>query len=235
MTVATVALQPGTRLRALEALGEVLLGWGALSSLLYAGADVLAAVRYEGYGYASQAIGELAAVGAPTRALAVSLALAYAVLVIGFGMAVGESARGKRAVRITGALVVAYGLVRLAAPFFPMHVRGAPPSLTGAIHVALGGAAFVLAVLQVAVGSRAAGRTFRIFSLATLAVVVLFGAPAGLGMAAGAATPWLGIAERVGAGAYLLWIGVLDFVLLGAETRADSAPAAAEAVARIRA
>ncbi len=225
MTVATAALRPA-RPQALEALGEVLLGWGALSSLLYAGADVLAATRYEGYRYASQTIGELSAIGAPTRALAVSLAVAWGVLVIGFGMAVWESARGKRAVRLTGALVVASGVLGLAAPFCPMHVRGSPPSLTDTLHVALGGATFALALLQLAAGSRAAGARFRTFSLATLAVVLVLGAlaaSAGPRIAAGAPTPWVGIAERLCVGAYLVWIAVLDFVLLRAETRAFSA------------
>jgi hypothetical protein len=140
-------------------------------------------------------------------------------------MAVWESARGSRAVRITGALVVACGALRLAAPFFPMHARGAPPSLTDALHVAVTGVTAALVVLQLAVGSRAAGRAFRAYSIATLAVVVLFGALAawaGQRIAAGAPTPWLGIAERLSVGAYLLWIAVLDFVLLGAETRAFS-------------
>ncbi len=130
MTVATAAMQRGTRLHALEVVGEVLLGWGALSSLLYAAADVLAAARYAGYGYATQPIRELSAVGAPTRMLAVALALAYGVLVIGFGAAVWETARGRRAQRVTGALVIAYGAVALVTPFFPVHARGAGPTLT---------------------------------------------------------------------------------------------------------
>ncbi len=226
MTVASAALQPGARLHALEAIGEVLLGWGALASLLYLGADLLAATRYEGYRYASQAISELSALGAPTRPLAVSLAVAYHVLLIGFGMAVWEAARGKRAVLATGGLVIACGLVGLVAPFFPVHVRGSTPSLTDAVHVALASVTFLLVVLQLAVGSRAAGASFRVYSIATLAVVVVLGALAASavpGIAAGEPTPWLGVAERICVGAYLLWVGVLDFVLLGAETRAFSA------------
>ena len=238
MTVATAAMRPD-RLHALEALGEVLLGWGALSSLLYAGADALAAARYEGYSYAAQSISELAAAGAPTRPLVVSLGVAYSVLVVGFGMAVWEAARGKRAVRLTGALVIAYGLVGLAAPFCPMHVRGSPTSITDAMHVVLTAVTVLLILLQLAIGSGVAGRAFRIYSLATLAAVAVLGALAGLegpSVAAGEATPWLGVVERACVGAYLLWVGVLDFVLLGAETRAFTAQVrAAQVVARARA
>ena len=226
MTVATATVQPGRELRALEVVGEVLLGWGALSSLLYAGADVLAAMRYGGYGYASQTISELSAIGAPTRTLVVALALAYDVLVIGFGLAVWESARGKRSLRLTGALLIAYGGIGFVAPFFPMHLRGAQTSLTDAMHIALTGVTVLLILLQLAIGSAASGKGFRLYSLATLLVVLVFGALAGMDgprIAAGQPTPWVGVIERTCVGAYLLWVAVLDVVLLRAETRAASA------------
>ncbi len=235
MTVATATLQRGSKLRAAEALGEVLLGWGALSSLLYVAADVLGAVRHEGYDLASRTISELSAVGAPTRMIAVSLALAYDVLVIGFGVAVWECARGKRALRVTGALLVAFGAIGFAAPFFPMHARGAPPSLTDAMHVALTSLNVLLILLQLAFGSAAFGRRFRLYSIATFAVVLAFGALAGLDgprIAAGQPTPWVGVTERVCVGAYLLWVAVLDLALLRSETAAFALEVAAERAAR---
>lgn len=223
MSVATATLPRGSHLHALEAVGEVLLGWGALSSLLYVGADVLAAARYEGYSVLSRTISELSAIGAPTRPLAVALALAYDVLVMGFGIAVWEAARGKRAVRVTGVLLVAYGALGLAAPFFPMHQRGDPTSLTDAMHVALTSVTVLLILLQLAFGSAAAGKGFRLYALATFAVVLVSGALAGWEgprIAAGAATPWVGAAERICVGAYLLWVAVLAVVLEQAEARA---------------
>jgi hypothetical protein len=233
MSVATATLARGNHLHALEAVGEVLLGWGALSSLLYVGADVLAAARYEGYSILSRTIGELSAIGAPTRTLAVALAVAYDVLVVGFGVAVWEAARGKRAVRVTGALLIAYGAIGFAAPFFPMHQRGDPASLTDAVHVALTIVAMLLVLLQLAFGSAASGKGFRLYSLATFAVVLVLGALAGWEgsrIAAGAPTPWVGAIERVCVGGHLAWVAVLAVVLEQAETRAveaaSSAPAA---------
>jgi hypothetical protein len=215
MSVATATLPRGHQ--RVEAMGEVLLGWGALSSLLYVGADVLAAARYEGYSVVSRTIAELSAAGAPTRPLAFALAIAYGVLVIGFGIAVWEAARGRRAVRITGLLLVAYGALALAAPFFPMHARGDPMSLADGAHVALAPVTPLLALLQLAFGSAASGRAFRLYSLATFAVVLAFAA------LAGAPTAWAGAAERIGAGAHLLWVAILAVVLEQEETRAFAA------------
>ena len=51
-------------------LRKILLVCGILSSLLYVAIDALAALRYEDYhSYASQAISELGAIGAPTKPL----------------------------------------------------------------------------------------------------------------------------------------------------------------------
>jgi hypothetical protein len=129
-------------------------------------------------------------------------------------------------VRITGVLLVAYGVLGLAAPFFPMHQRGAPTSLTDAMHIALTSVTVLLILLQLAIGSAAGGKGFRVYSLATFAVVLLFGALAGWEgprIAAGAPTPWVGAVERVCVGAYLLWVAVLAVVLEQAETRALAA------------
>jgi len=42
---------------------KLLLICGILSSLLYVGTDILAAMLYEGYSYTSQSISELGAIG----------------------------------------------------------------------------------------------------------------------------------------------------------------------------
>src|SRR5580765_364664 len=68
-------------------LKRILLACGVLSSLLYVGIDALAALRYPEYhSYASQAISELGAVGAPTKELVDPLFIIYGVLLIAFGV-----------------------------------------------------------------------------------------------------------------------------------------------------
>ena len=102
---------------------KVMLLCGILSSLLYIGTDILGAVRYKDYSYTAQTISELSAIGAPTRSLVVPRFLAYAVLVIAFGVGVWRSAGPKQALRIVGGLLVGYEVVSLAGPFTPMHRR----------------------------------------------------------------------------------------------------------------
>src|SRR5688572_8573376 len=88
---------------------RILLACGVLSSLLYAVTDLLGGLRYPGYDFASQAISELMAAGAPSEAFVDPLFLAYDVLVLAFGIAVLREGAGRsRALRITGALLVGH-------------------------------------------------------------------------------------------------------------------------------
>jgi hypothetical protein len=208
------------------ALTKVLLTCGVLSSLLYAGADVLGAMRWEGYSYTSQSISELRAIGAPSRPLLVPLLTAYSLLVIGFGSGVWRSARGS-AVRFMGALLIAFGVTDLVAPFVPMHVRGDETTLTDALHIALTGAdvLFMVVVLAIGAGSAAFGKRFRLYSLATVLTVVGAGALAafdGPRLTTQEPTPWIGITERICVGAFLLWVMLLGAVLRRAQRRGAS-------------
>jgi hypothetical membrane protein len=88
---------------------KVLLVCGILSSLLYVGIDILAAMQWEGYSYTSQAFSELTAIEAPTRPLMVfGNAIPYSLLVMAFAVGVWASAGRKRALRIVAGLLVAY-------------------------------------------------------------------------------------------------------------------------------
>lgn len=67
-------------------------------------------------------------------------------------------------------------------------------------------------LLIIGFGARAFGKPFRLYSIGTILVVVLFGALAGLDgprIAANLPTPWAGVTERICIFAYLLWVAVL--------------------------
>ncbi len=71
-------------------LNEALFLCGVLSSLLYAGTDLIAGLLTPGYSFLNQAISEESAIGAPTRSLVVPLLFIYALLLLAFGWGVGD-------------------------------------------------------------------------------------------------------------------------------------------------
>jgi hypothetical protein len=196
---------------------KVLLSCGILSSLLYVAMNVLAAMRYEGYRSASQTISELSAIGAPSRPLWVGLGIVYTLLVAAFGWGVWRSAGTNGRLRVVGALFVANGLIGLAWP--PMHPRGTVVTLTDTLHIVFTMATVLLMMLAIGFGAGAFGRRFRRYSIATLVILVAFGALTGLEgprVAANLPTPWIGVWERINIGAYLQWVVVLAASLLRA-------------------
>jgi hypothetical protein len=89
--------------------------------MLYMAANLLGARRWRDYSLASHTVSELSTIGAPSRTLVAPLLTAHGALVRPFGLGVGESARGRRGLRVTGALLMALGSSDLPAPLFPMR------------------------------------------------------------------------------------------------------------------
>jgi hypothetical protein len=197
-------------------LKKIWLGCGILSSLLYVAIDGLAALRYPGYhSYLSQAISELGAVGAPTKELVQRLFIAYDALLIAFGLALWASSDRKRALRFIGALLIGIAVVGAMTP--PMHVRGTGGPSGDLPHIVLTGVIVLFILSAIAIGASLYGRKWRLYSWATLVVIIASGALTGVAagqLAAGQPTPWLGIAERINIGGYLLWVAVLAGALL---------------------
>jgi hypothetical protein len=192
-----------------------LLVCGVASSLYYALVTAYVTSQADGYSSLSQAVSELSAIDAPTRSLWVALGIPYTLLLIAFGWGVRLSAGPSRALRAVGALFVAEALIGAFWP--PMHLRGAETTLTDTLHIVW--TAGWLAVMLTAMGLAAAalGRRFRLYTLATLAAFVGFGALTSIeaaNLAAGLPTPYLGLWERINMGAGMLWIAVLAGVLL---------------------
>ena len=197
-------------------LRNTLLVCGVLSSLLYIGADVLAAMLHGDYhSFTSQAISELTAVGAPTEPLVHPLFIIYDVLLMAFGMAVWRSLGRKRAFHLVGGLLIGIAAVGLVWP--PMQLRGTGDVSGDAPHIAVAGVIVVFILLAIGFGASLFGRRFRAYSLATILILLLSGALTGIAgsrLAAGQPTPWLGITERINVGAYLVWVLVLAITLL---------------------
>jgi hypothetical protein len=205
---------------------RLLLACGVLASLLYVGIDVLAALRYPGYhSFTSQAVSELMARGAPTERLVDPPMLLYSVLMLAFGIGVWKSSPPPRA-RVAGGLLIVSSALGLTGPtLYEMNLRGTGSFAADAPHIALTavGIAFTLATLAVA--SKMRGRGFRLYSLATIAASVVFGALTALasgGIATGEPTPWVGILERIDIGSFLVWVAVFAVVLWSAGGATDA-------------
>ncbi len=205
-----------------------LLACGVLSSLVYPATDLVAGSLYPGYSFADQAVSELFAIGAPTSRLVVPLFTLSSALLAACAVGVSLSSGGKRALRIL-AWMMAGNAVDSAVlwNFFPMHMRGAEPTLTDIMHALLAINPFVLA--SMIAGAFAFGKRFRFYSIATiLAALVL----AALGFSNASrvftneATPWLGLTERGSQYASALWQAVLVVALLRAPSvsRATEVP-----------
>jgi hypothetical protein len=194
-----------------------LLTCGILSSLLYVATVVVAGLRWEGYSAASQTVSELFAIGAPTSGLVVPLFVLYALLVYAFGAGVWLSAGRSRALRAAAVLIIGKEVLGLIVTlFFPMHVRGTETTLTDQMHATLTlvGVACMLAAIGFA--ATAFGKRFRVYSIATIGLLVVFGVVAGLyggHLEANLPTPWMGVAERINIFAYMLWVVMLATLL----------------------
>ena len=202
-------------------LKKTLLVCGILSSLLYVGMTVFIAMQWEDYSSASQTISELSAIDAPTRSLWMLPAEFYTALVTAFGWGVWISAGRLRALRIVGGLLMVYGALGLVWPFAPMHLREALAAgggtLSDTMHIVLASVTVSLMLLAMAFGAAAFGSRFRLYSIVSLAILVVFGALTFLdapGIAANLPTPWIGVWERIFMGVFLFWVAVLAVALL---------------------
>lgn len=194
---------------------KFLLLCGILSPLLYIASDVGMAVVYEGYSYLHQTVSELNAIGAPTRGLSIGLGFAENVLLVSFGLGIWMAAARRRKLQLAAAALVTLGVFGFwAIPFASMQMRGTeqegPHLLSGAVGA-------LLVTTTIGFAAAAFGGAFRRYSVATIAVMLLFGGWAAMDagrIEAGVATPWVGVIERVSFYSWHVWFMVLAFVLL---------------------
>jgi uncharacterized protein YndB with AHSA1/START domain len=201
---------------------NLLLVCGIVSSLLYAA--MIWAIGYEGYNPISQVPSELTAIGAPTRTVWMWLGAVYTVLVAVFGLSLWNSAGRSHAVRIVGGLILAYASLGLLWPFAAMHQRdvlaAGGGTLSDTMHVVLGGVTVFLMFLAIGVGATAFGTRFRVYSIATILLLLAFGGLTFLEaphLSANLPTPWIGLWERINISVFLLWVAVLAIALWRAQ------------------
>jgi hypothetical protein len=203
---------------------KLLLSCGILSSLFYVAMNIFVPMLYEGYNVGSQTVSELSAIDAPTRPIWIVLAIIFAVLAAAFGWGVWKFAGQKRPLRIAGFMMILYVSIGLFWP--PMHQRevlaAGGGTLTDTLHIAFTFVTVPLMLLIIGFGAAAFGKSFRLYSILTIIVLIGFGILTGLAaprMEQNLATPWMGIWERISIGAYMVWQFVFAVILLRIETK----------------
>lgn len=194
---------------------KALLICGILSPLLWAAANVVAPMRFEGYDWVSQTVSELSAIGSPTRGLWLAFMVPYSLLTIAFAGGIWMSAGTRRALRWAAVC----GFVHVTLGFFwpPMHLRGAEFTLTDTLHIVWTAVTVPVMMLQIGFAAAAFGRGFRIYSALTVAAMVGFGILTSIDapkIAENGPTPFIGVWERIGIAAQMIWVAVLAVKLL---------------------
>jgi multisubunit Na+/H+ antiporter MnhC subunit len=179
---------------------RMMLACGMLSSLLYAGIDIVGALSWPGYDPRSQAISELSAIGAPTAELIAPLQTLYNILLVTFGGGVWLVAEDRRTLRWCGGLIIALASLGIGWALFPMYLRGAERGLADSMHLVMGAVSITLILTAIVMGAAASGSRFRLYSAATVLVTLTFGYLTALDVPrieAGLPTRWLGVNERI--------------------------------------
>jgi hypothetical protein len=192
---------------------------GLGSAIFYAVMNIICAMQYEGYNAASQTVSELSAIGAPTRPLWVSFSIVYALLSIAFGFGLWLEGRRNKKLRIAGVFFIVYIVIGMFWP--PMHQRevlaAGGGTISDTMHIVFTVVTVPLMILSIVFAAAAFGRMFRVYSVATIITMLVFGVMTGLdspAMEANLPTPWMGVFERISMGAYYVWQLVLSAILL---------------------
>jgi Protein of unknown function (DUF998) len=196
-------------------LQKILLSCGILASLLYLGTDLLAGKLLRGYSFSAQSMGELPALGSPTRPLVVTLTLVACAFMIAFGVGVWRTAGSAILPCIVAGLIIGNAATGLAGTLFFPNRYGVRPEFgtPGVLLMFLSVLCFVLAMVF---GAVAFHGWMRVISIGILAAYVIL---AVLRFATAASTNtgvavMIGIQERTMAYSFMLWTMALAIYLL---------------------
>lgn len=206
-----------------------LLFCGVLAALLYITMNIFTPFFYKGYNWVSQTVSELSAVDAPTRPLWFPFGIAYTILVAAFGWGIIKSSRGTRSLRIVGILLVLHGVLGLT--WSPMHQRevlaAGGGTFTDTWHIVMSVVTLLLMFLSIGFGAAAFGKGFRIYSIATILIFIVFGVLTFLeapNVDKNLPTRFIGLWERINIAAFMIWLLVFASILLKAKKKSSSVP-----------
>lgn len=195
---------------------------GIAASLLYITMNIFIPPLYEGYNWVTQTVSELSAVDAPTRPLWFPLGMIYTLLVAAFGWGILRSADGKRSLRVVGILMILHGVFGLI--WSPMHQRevlaAGGGTFTDTWHIVMSAITVLLMFLSIGLGAAAFGKGFRVYSIVTILIFIVFGILTFLeapNVDKNLPTPYIGLWERINIAAFMSWLIVFSIILLRSE------------------
>jgi hypothetical protein len=116
-------------------------------------------------------------------------------------------------------LLIIYGLIGVVWP--PMHQRdvlaAGGGTMTDTLHIVFTFITVSLMLLVMGFGAAAFGKPFRVYTIATIVVQLVFGVLTALEapeLEANLPTPWLGVWERINIGVYMIWVVVFGVLLI---------------------
>ena len=205
-------------------LRRFLLFCGVLASLLYIAMNIFIPILDKGYDWVTQTVSELSAIDAPTRSVWFPLGIVYTLLLVAFGLGILKTARERRSLRIVGIFMILQGAFGLA--WSPMHQRevlaAGGGTFTDTWHIVMSILTVLLMFLSIGFGANAFGKSFRIYSIATIFVFIVFGvltfseAP---NIDKNLSTPFIGLWERINIVAFMIWLLVIAIMLLQKEKK----------------
>jgi hypothetical protein len=209
---------------------KALLLCGIIAPLLYIAMCLFIPVLDEGYHSASQAVSELSAIGAPTRPLWFVLGTLYTLLIAVFGLGIRQTAGANPTLHTLGTLILASGIIGLA--WSPMHQRevlaAGGGTFTDTWHLVMSGITLLMMLLIIGYGAAAFGKTFRLYSLISVVLFIVFGTLTGIEapeVSNNQPTPMIGVWERINIGVYMIWLMIVATMLLRLK---DQAPGTIE-------
>lgn len=213
---------------------RVLLTCGIAASLVWLGADIISSLLYEGYNYPFQPISGLSALDSPVRSLVIPLVYLYVVLKIAFAVGVWMTAGQTRSLQIAAGSLLAWGVIDLAAYFFPWNPNQDLFTLTNIIHgILAGGLALILMLLTIISAANSNGKWFQYYSYGTLLVFLIAGGVMGLlgnpSMEGNLIPWWFGLTERINTYGFMIWMLALAVIILHSKL-ASSSPADRESI-----
>ena len=203
---------------------KYLLFCGVAASLLYIAMNIFVPPLYEEYNWVTQTVSELSAVDAPTRSVWFPLGIAYTLLIAAFGWGVLKSAGENRMLRVAGILMILHGVLGLT--WSPMHQREVLAAGGGTFsdtwHIVMSAITVLLMLLSIGFGAAAFGNGFRVYSIATILVFIVFGAltfSEAPNVDKNLSTPFIGLWERINIAAFMVWLAVFAMILLRTEKK----------------